>query len=625
LKKKILSICIVVLLIALVLPMTGTTSMVKNDASGTSTVVETYSSPIGSTKVDWWPMFGHNQNHSHYSTSTAPNTNRLLWSYNTGDSFVESSPAVVDGKVYVKTGVKVICVDASSGGLEWSYPIEDWSDSSPAVADGKVYVGSGHADGKIYCLDAYSGDLIWSYTTGLENWIDSSPVVAYGKVYVGSSNGKVYCLDALTGKLDWSYYTGFWCWVQSSPAVAEGNVYVGVVDNWHQNGRVLCLDASSGGLVWSYNTNDYVDSSPAVAYGKVYVGSWDYNVYCLDAYSGDLVWSYQTGSFVTSSPAVAYGKVYVGSMDHNMFCLDAYSGGLIWWYTTDDRVISSPAVADGKIYVGSLDSKVYCLNASSGGLVWTYTTGSTTASSPAVANGYLYVGSDDNYVYVFGPNPPVFGMPNPANGSTGQPTSLSWSIPINDPEGDLFSWAIQCSNGQQNSATNATNGTKSLALSGLANATNYKVWVNATDPGGSGLYTRRWYTFGTIGGNQPPNPPIIRGPASGKVKHSYNYTFNSTDPNEDNIFYYIDWGDNTNSGWIGPNPSGHEITQTHTWPKGTYTIKAKAKDNYGYESDWATLSVTMPYMYRIPYLPFWEELFEQFPNAFPILRHLMGY
>lgn len=89
--------------------------------------------------------------------------------------------------------------------------------------------------------------------------------------------------------------------------------------------------------------------------------------------------------------------------------------------------------------------------------------------------------------------PPVLGTPLPANGSTAKVTS--WSIPINDPEGNIFSWTIQCSNGQTSSASGAVNGTKILMLSGLSNNKSYKVWVNATDPTGSGLYTRGWYTF----------------------------------------------------------------------------------------------------------------------------------
>jgi hypothetical protein len=102
--------------------------------------------------------------------------------------------------------------------------------------------------------------------------------------------------------------------------------------------------------------------------------------------------------------------------------------------------------------------------------------------------------------YIFttqgGNNPPVFFAPNPANSSSGNQQNLTWSIPINDSEGDLFSWTIECSNGQKNSKTNATNGTKSLDLLGLVNSTIYKVWVNATDPTpGSNQYTREWYTF----------------------------------------------------------------------------------------------------------------------------------
>ena len=56
-----------------------------------------------------------------------------------------------------------------------------------------------------------------------------------------------------------------------------------------------------------------------------------------------------------------------------------------------------------------------------------------------------------------------------------------------------------------------------------------------------------------------------------------------------------------------------------------YAIKAKAKDVNGNESNWETLTVTMPYSYNVPFMQFWERLFERFPNAFPILRHLMGY
>ena len=126
--------------------------------------------------------------------------------------------------------------------------------------------------------------------------------------------------------------------------------------------------------------------------------------------------------------------------------------------------------------------------------------------------------------------------------------------------------------------------------------------------------------------NLPPHTPIITGPAKGKVGVATTYNFTTTDPEGDEVYYFIDWDDGTNSSWIGPYLSGDLINESHTWSeKGTYIIKAKAKDSIGAESDWKTFSVKMPCSYNIPILRFLEKLFERFPNAFPILRHLLGY
>ena len=297
-----------------------------------------------------WPMFHRDISHTGYSNSKAPNTNDTIWNYTTG-----------------------------YGGY-----------SSPTVADGQVYIGSGN---KVYCLDATTGTLTWNYTTGRD--VMSSPAVVDGKVYIGSMDRKVYCLNASTGKHIWNYTTG--SGVDSSPAVAENRVYVGSYD-----GRVYCLDALTGTQIWNYTTGSVVESSPAVADGKVYVGSEDFNVYCLNATSGAHLWNYTTGNGVWSSPAFAYGKVYVGSWDNKIYCLNASSGTQLWNYTTGRDVASSPAVADGKLFVGSWNGKVYCLNASTGAHIWSYKSGAGVYSSPAVADGKVYVASLDGKVYAFG-------------------------------------------------------------------------------------------------------------------------------------------------------------------------------------------------------------------------------
>ena len=95
--------------------------------------------------------------------------------------------------------------------------------------------------------------------------------------------------------------------------------------------------------------------------------------------------------------------------------------------------------------------------------------------------------------------------------------------------------------------------------------------------------------------NQPPTTPKLSGPELGKPQFELNYTVQATDPENQDLFYYIDWGDDTNTDWIGPYSSGEEVLVNHTYAKkGTYTIKAKVKDVINAESNWATLQIKIP-------------------------------
>jgi len=88
--------------------------------------------------------------------------------------------------------------------------------------------------------------------------------------------------------------------------------------------------------------------------------------------------------------------------------------------------------------------------------------------------------------------------------------------------------------------------------------------------------------FITIDGppNNPPNKPSTpSGPANGDAGTTYTYTSSATDPDGDSISYLFEWGDDTDSGWTDPIPSGQTATETHKWSdQGTYQIKVKARD-----------------------------------------------
>ena len=122
--------------------------------------------------------------------------------------------------------------------------------------------------------------------------------------------------------------------------------------------------------------------------------------------------------------------------------------------------------------------------------------------------------------------------------------------------------------------------------------------------------------------NLPPEKPSITGETNGKIGEIYNYTFTTSDPDGDKVYYYIEWGDDSVEEWIGPYNSGEEITLGHTFAEeGRYTIQAKAKDILDEESEWATLKVTMPKNKAInPFLLFLERLIERFPIMEQILQ-----
>jgi len=222
-------------------------------------------------------------------------------------------------------------------------------------------------------------------------------------------------------------------------------------------------------------------------------------------------------------------------------------------------------------------------------------------------------------------HPYVPNTPSPTNGATNVPlnTNLSWVG--GDPNaGDIVTYDVYFDTVSPPTKKASNQSATTYNPNSLNPTTKYYWKIVAWDNYGLSTVGPIWeFTTKT---NTPPNNPTITGPSNGRIKVMITYNFTTTDLDANEVHYFIDWGDGMNSSWVGPYPSGDVITQSHTWlKKGTYTIKAKAKDNYGSESDWGQLSVTMPFSYNIPFHLFWERLFERFPNAFPILRHLMDY
>jgi hypothetical protein len=156
----------------------------------------------------------------------------------------------------------------------------------------------------------------------------------------------------------------------------------------------------------------------------------------------------------------------------------------------------------------------------------------------------------------------------------------------------------------------------------------YWVGLKATDETGKTDYYNTIVEI-TIGADKPAKP-------SGEtiIKQGIEYTYTSTVNTQggywNNVYYKFSWGDGTETEWI------ETPTASHIWDqKGTYNVKVKAllthesEDQEDFKNtDWSDpltvkLSKTKSGQTTIFELIL-QHILEKYPNAFPLLRQLLG-
>ena len=128
------------------------------------------------------------------------------------------------------------------------------------------------------------------------------------------------------------------------------------------------------------------------------------------------------------------------------------------------------------------------------------------------------------------------------------------------------------------------------------------------------------------GDSLPPEKPTSLDGPTGELEAGEEYTFtaSTTDPNDDQLYYLFDWGDESYSLWLGPYDSGDTVETNKIWSEdGQYNVRVKAKDVYGVQSEWSDPKpVTVPKSieYKYPIIDRIILLIEKlFPNIAKIL------
>lgn len=195
-------------------------------------------------------------------------------------------------------------------------------------------------------------------------------------------------------------------------------------------------------------------------------------------------------------------------------------------------------------------------------------------------------------------NPPYSpSNPSPPNESINVSvnTNLSWTG--GDPDGDSVLYDIYLGTDMNPPKIISGHSQTTYSPGKLKYSSTYYWRIVAFDDYGYSTNGSIW-TFQTENAtNSPPNKPLRpSGTTAGAVNVSYTYSSSAVDIDNDRIYYLFEWGDGTNSNWLGPFSSGETIEASHIWDReGSYNIKVKAKDIYDAESEWSDpLVVSMP-------------------------------
>ena len=208
-------------------------------------------------------------------------TGKEKWRFKTGDDpdihnqvGIQSSAAVVDGIVYFGCrDSHLYALDAGTGQKKWAFPTNgSWVITSPAVRNGKVYFATSDS-GLFYELDAGSGAAVFSLK--FQGWPTfSSPAIAGDMLYVGSTSGRLNAVDLANRKIAWTFETD--ASKQNGPAYTKpdgtADYYAAFASDFYDD-----LMLGYGKLL----TVGPVLSSPVAVDNVIYVGGTDGYLYAL--------------------------------------------------------------------------------------------------------------------------------------------------------------------------------------------------------------------------------------------------------------------------------------------------------------------------------------------------------
>lgn len=214
-----------------------------------------------------------------YALDAASGTQR--WRFKTGEDpdisnqvGIQASAAVAAGMVYFGCrDSKLYALDARTGTLRWAFDNKgSWVISSPAVRNGRVYFATSDS-ALVHALDAKTGAAL--FELGFKQWpFFSSPALAGNHLYIGSHAGQLLAIDLKAQKTAWSFAT------DGARANAAALTKADGTPDYHAAASDSFYDSLIIGVDRMMSVGAVL-SSPVLDGDTLYFGSWDGQLYAL--------------------------------------------------------------------------------------------------------------------------------------------------------------------------------------------------------------------------------------------------------------------------------------------------------------------------------------------------------
>lgn len=542
-----------------------------------------YYAPVSSTVSPADTMYSGTIGHTMVQYALNDDDVTLLWNTSIGAGEDEEYPytalyhidySLINGDNVPDILAGMYALDGTTGEIIYQFERGIFLGLGDVNSDGEkeIITCNNRADAvDIYCLHAIDGSILWKVENISGRYIDCVAIGdvtgdATHEVVVGMND--VYCFEGITGTILWTKHLANDS--VTSIAISDVNddgkdeIVAGIKNN---DARVCCLNGDGGDILWEHI--------------RTWRGGDGFRTLCIDNLNDD-----------------AYQEIVVeGTPDGSpgILCLSGYDGSILWTWNDPtgsfQALLSAdliPHVPGDEIIAGSFDG-VYCLRAedyppAGGRILWHAETGIIMSAAVGDIDG-------DGFLDVVGS---TCGMFETGGGSAyalkGRYGSRLWE---KDGIGNDFQDSTMCVDLNNDFVDEVI----SLSTSYDERFLFHVSALQSTFPSD----------------NQAPEVPVVGGPTDGTIGEPYDYSAISFDSDDDPFYCYYDWGDGTGD-ISAVNEPGEPTVVSHAWNReGNYTIRVKAIDEHGAESDWGTLQVSMPKIIA-------PSIFHRFLENHPIIK-----